>query len=63
MCGIIDFIPNSSIKLSKVSKLFNSTTKFGNYVYNSEHEFINPIFKIFDEFNNSSIKNLKRYYG
>lgn len=59
--GIIDFVANSSVKLSDTHKELNSTTQLGNYVYNADYEYPNPIYNIYEEFNKSSIDNLKQY--
>lgn len=59
--GIIDFVANSSVKLSDTHKELNSSTQLGNYAYNADYEYPNPIYNIYEEFNKSSIDNLKQY--
>jgi len=61
--GAIDFIPNDSLKINEVSNLFKSKSTFGEFEYNSDYLFKRPIYDIFKYFNNTSIKNLNRYYG
>lgn len=59
--GIIDFVANGSAKLSDTYKELNSTTSLGNYTYSAEYQWINPIYDIYEEFNKSSLDNLKQY--
>jgi nucleoside-diphosphate-sugar epimerase len=59
--GIIDFVANGSTKLSDTHKELNSTTSLGNYIYSAEYQWINPIYDIYEEFNKSSLDNLKQY--
>lgn len=59
--GIIDFIPNKSIKLFSVREELKSTTELGNYTYDSDYQFPNPIYDLYEEFNKSSLDNLKQY--
>jgi hypothetical protein len=61
--GIIDFIPNDSIKLQEVKNYFNSNTKLGEYIYENNLEFYNPIFTLNNKYNKSSFNNLQQYYG
>ena len=59
--GIIDFVANNYIKLSNTKKILQSSTELGDYVYSSNFEYSNPIYKLYEEFNISSLENLKRY--
>jgi hypothetical protein len=61
--GVIDFVANGLVKLEDVKQHFNSTTKLGEYVYENNLEFTNPIFKLNEKYNKSSLDNLKQYYG
>jgi hypothetical protein len=60
--GVIDFIANGLVKLEDVKQHFNSTTKLGEYVYENNLEFSNPIFKLNEKYNKSSLDNLKQYF-
>ena len=59
--GIIDFVSNGPAKLSDTHKELNSTTSLGNYTYDADYQWINPIYNIYEEFNKSSLDNLKQY--
>lgn len=59
--GIHDFVANSTIKLSDVKNIIISETKLGNYIYQSPDSYLNPIYNLYEEFNNSSEDNLNRY--
>jgi hypothetical protein len=60
--GVIDFVANGLVKLEDVKQHFNSTTKLGEYVYENNLEFSNPIFKLNEKYNKSSLDNLKQYF-
>lgn len=61
--GTFDFVSNNPIYLRDVKKFFKSNTQTGDYVYNSNNEkFTNPIYKIVEKLNKSSIKNLQIFY-
>ena len=60
--GVIDFVANGLVKLEDVKQHFNSTTKLGEYVYENNLEFSNPIFKLTEKYNKSSLDNLKQYF-
>lgn len=60
--GIIDFISYDHLALSDVARLFKSNIKFGLFNYNSNHNFINPIYKIDQKYCKSSLDVLKEYY-
>jgi nucleoside-diphosphate-sugar epimerase len=60
--GVIDFVSNDLVRLEDVKTLFNSNTKLGNYVYENNLDFQNPIFKLNEKYNKSSFNNLKQYY-
>lgn len=62
MRGVIDCVSNMNISLEEVKSLFNSTTVFGDFVYHTPEKFKSPIFKIYEEFNNSSFYNLNKYF-
>ena len=38
-----------------------SDTKLGNYIYQSPDSYLNPVYNLYEEFNNSSEDNLNRY--
>jgi nucleoside-diphosphate-sugar epimerase len=59
---IIDFVSNSLVKLEEVKKYFNSTTKLGEYAYQNNVEYPNPIFKLDEKYNKSSFDKLKQYF-
>jgi len=61
--GIIDFVSNNSLKLKEVKNYFNSSTILGDYIYKTNLEFPNPIFKLNTKYNNSSFNNLQQFYG
>jgi hypothetical protein len=60
--GVIDFVANSLVELEDVKQYFNSTTKLGEYVYENNLEFTNPIFILNEKYNKSSLDNLKQYF-
>jgi len=61
--GIIDFVANDSIELSKVKDYFNSTTELGNYTYESlTLDSTNSIHTLNNKYNKSSLENLKTYF-
>jgi hypothetical protein len=60
--GVINFVANGLVKLEDVKQHFNSTTKLGEYVYENNLEFSNPIFKLNEKYNKSSLDNLKQYF-
>jgi hypothetical protein len=61
--GIIDFVANDFTKIENIKGLFNSKTRLGNYTYNSVMNFTNPIYKLNENYNKSSIQALREYYG
>jgi nucleoside-diphosphate-sugar epimerase len=61
--GVIDFVANDSVKLSEVKNYFNSSTKLGNYTYETLNlDFSNSICILNNKYNKSSLENLKTYY-
>lgn len=58
---VIDFVSNKPIKLFSVREELKSTTELGDYLYTSDHQFSNPIYNLYEEFNKSSLDNLKQY--
>jgi nucleoside-diphosphate-sugar epimerase len=60
--GVIDFVANDLVELEDVKQYFNSTTKLGEYVYENNLEFTNPIFILNEKYNKSSLDNLKQYF-
>jgi len=60
--GVIDFVANGLVKLEDVKNYFNSTTTLGNYVYENNLEFKNPIHTLNEKYNKSSFDNLKQYF-
>ena len=59
--GTYDFVANSTIKISDAKTMIVSDTKLGNYIYQSPDSYLNPIYNLYEEFNNSSEDNLNRY--
>jgi hypothetical protein len=59
--GVIDFVSNSNITLNELKQIINSTTQLGEYTYKSNLEFTNPIYKLNNKYNKTSINNLKKY--
>ena len=60
--GTIDFVSNGLVKLEEVKNYFNSTTKLGEYTYQNNVEYPNPIFKLNEKYNKSSFDKLKQYF-
>jgi hypothetical protein len=60
--GIIDFVSNDLVKLEDVKQYFNSSTKLGEYVYQNNLDFQNPIFKLNEKYNTSSLEKIKQYF-
>ena len=60
--GIIDFVSNDLVKLEDVKQYFNSSTKLGEYVYQNNLDFQNPIFKLNEKYNKSSFEKIKQYF-
>ncbi len=60
--GVIDFVSNGLVRLEEVKKYFNSTTKLGEYTYQNNVEYPNPIFKLDEKYNKSSFDKLKQYF-
>ena len=58
----IDFISNNSLKLKELKNIFNSDTKLGNYTYEINLDFTNPIYILDPDFNKSSKTNIKTYF-
>lgn len=58
----IDFISNNSLKLKELKNIFNSDTKLGNYTYEMNLDFTNPIYMLDPDFNKSSKTNIKTYF-
>ena len=54
--------PAHSIKLEDVKNYFNSTTELGNYVYQNNLDFQNPIFTLNEKYNKSSFEKIKQYF-
>lgn len=61
--GIIDFVANDFVTVENIKSLFDSKTRLGNYTYNSVMDFTNPIYKLNESYNKSSIQALREYYG
>lgn len=59
--GVYDFVANSTIKISDVKDIILSDTKLGNYIYQSPDSYLNPVYNLYEEFNNSSEDNLNKY--
>ena len=55
--GLYDFISTDNVKLKDIKKEFKSTVKFGNYVYETPDNFINPFYT-----NRTSIETIKEYF-
>ena len=60
--GVIDFVSNGLVKLEDVKQYFNATTTLGEYVYENNLEFGNPIHILNEKYNKSSLDNLKQYF-
>ena len=60
--GVIDFVSNVLVKLEDVKQYFNATTTLGEYVYENNLEFGNPIHILNEKYNKSSLDNLKQYF-
>ena len=60
--GIIDFVSNGLVRLEEVKNYFNSTTKLGEYTYQNNVEYPNPIFNLNKKYNKSSFDKLKQYF-
>ena len=60
--GVIDFVSNSSLKLKELKQILNSKTKLGDYTYNNNLDYENPIFILNKKYNNSSLNKIKKYY-
>lgn len=57
--GIYDFVANDFIYLRDVISLLKSKTSTGEYCYNSNYKFINPIYLEYPEYNVSSEEKLR----
>jgi len=60
--GVVDFVSNDLVKLEDVKNYFNSTTKLGEYAYQNNLDFSNPIFKLDEKYNKSSFEKVKQYF-
>jgi len=60
--GTIDFVSNGLVRLEEVKNYFNSTTKLGEYIYQNNVEYLNPIFNLNKKYNKSSFDKLKQYF-
>jgi len=61
--GVVDFVANDSVELSKVKDYFNSSTELGNYTYESlTLDSTNSIHTLNNKYNKSSLENLKTYF-
>lgn len=61
--GVVDFVSNDLVKLKDVKQYFNSITELGDHIYQNSLDFINPIYKLNENYNKSSLDNLIKYYG
>ena len=59
--GIIDFVSNGHITLNELKKHYKSESKFGDYHYNSNYEYTNPIYKLDLKYDKTSFEKLKIY--
>jgi hypothetical protein len=59
--GVIDFVSNSNLEIGEIKELLKSKTRFGNFRYDSCLNFQNPIYKIDERYNISSLENIKKY--
>jgi dTDP-4-dehydrorhamnose reductase len=59
--GVIDFVSRDCLKLCDVVKFYNSQTKLGQYTYNSDYTFENPIYNLSEEYNKSSLQILRDF--
>lgn len=60
--GVIDFVSRDCLKLFDVVQFYNSQTKLGQYTYNSDYTFENPIYNLSEEYNKSSLQVLRDFY-
>ncbi len=59
--GVIDFVSRDCLKLCDVVQFYNSQTKLGQYTYNSDYTFENPIYNLSEEYNKSSLQVLRDF--
>jgi nucleoside-diphosphate-sugar epimerase len=59
--GTIDFVANNKVYLSDTKNILNSSTELGSHIYSSDFEYQNPVCTLYEEFNTSSLENLKKY--
>lgn len=52
--GVIDFVSNNFMNLEEVVQFYDSKTQLGNYKYNSDYIFSNPIYNLLSDYNKSS---------
>jgi hypothetical protein len=62
LIGTYDFTSQNTINLDSIQKLFNLSVQFGNYTYNTPFNFPNPINKIWNKMNKTSIDSLKETF-
>lgn len=62
LSGTYDFTTLSTISLETVQKVFNLSVQFGNYTYNTPKFFPNPINKVWNNLNKTSIESLKETF-
>ena len=60
--GTYDFTSQDTISLDTIQKTFGLSVQFGNYTYNTPINFPNPISKVWDKMNKTSIKSLKETF-
>jgi hypothetical protein len=61
--GVVDFVANDSVELSKVKDYFGSITELGDYTYESlTLDSTNSIHTLNNKYNKSSLENLKTYF-
>ena len=59
--GVIDFVSNNYLPLEETAKFFNVNIEFGQYEYNSVHNYENPIYELNKKYDKSSLDVLKEY--
>ena len=62
LSGTYDFTTSTTISLDTVQKAFNLSVQFGNYTYNTPKVFPNPISKVWNNLNKTSIESLKETF-
>jgi len=63
LSGILDFVADTDVEISEVIKYFNSKSKTGHHIHDSQSSYFkNKISFYRPEYKSNSFKNLKRYF-